>query len=313
MDDKTYLSYLLQSLNVDDLKQLCRDYQIRGFSKWTKAKLIENLLDSLAEEEISEVLKQKELVIISNAIDLAINKINGIDRESISEIKVVNPKTHEVEINFKGINWNITSYLSITPKNIKDPERDCDCRIGSNMGFCSHFWVGFILSLKQNYFKLTDWKLTRLPKDFNNKIKSIKLSTSTATSGKGTGKSGALSLIDEQSDGFQLMGHLNSSITVYEGKITEMLERESDFQGNITTYYLVSLEKVKFGPKLKKASDFREEDLETVDKLKVRISERLKNDNVLKEGNKIKFSGRLNKDSFLGFMVKNVRKVEKLS
>ena len=307
VDDKTYLSYLLQSLNVNDLKQICRDFEIKGFSKLTKAKLIEFILDSLADEEISELLKHKELEIISSEIDLAFKKINGEDRESISAIKIVNPDNHEIEILFKGFNWETTSFLSIKKENIENPERDCDCRIGSNMGFCNHFWVGFIFSLKEGYFKLSDWTLTLLPDDFEEKIKSIKLSKGEF----GEEKAESVSIVDESSDSFQLLGYAGKSITVYEGEIEDILERQQDFQGNITTYYVITLKNAKFGPRVQKKSDFREEDIVKIEKLKLRISEKLKNDHDLKDGDKIGGNGKLTKDNFLGFIVKNIRKIEK--
>jgi len=58
-------------------------------------------------------LNQKELEIVSKSIEVAFNKINGDDRESISGIKIVNPKEHEVELTFKGFNWEVSSFLSI--------------------------------------------------------------------------------------------------------------------------------------------------------------------------------------------------------
>ena len=308
VNDKTYLSYLLQSLNVDDLKQICRDFGIKGFSKLTKVKLIEFILDSLAEEEISELLKQKELEILSKEIDLAFKKITGEDRESISAIKIVNPDKHEIEMVFKGFNWETTSFLSITKKNIENPERDCDCRIGSNMGFCNHFWVGFIFSLKEGYFKLSDWTLTLLPDDFEEKIKSIKLSKGES----GEEKVESVRIVDESSDSFQLMGYIDKSITVYEGEIEDILERQQDFQGNITTYYVITLKNAKFGPRVQKKSDFREEDIEKIEELKLRISEKLFTDHKLKEGDKIGGNGKLTKDITLGFIVKNIRKIEKI-
>ncbi len=308
IDDRTVLTYLLQYLNVNDLKQVCRDFNIKGFSKLKKAGLIEFILDSLAEEEMSEVLEQRELDIVSDGISVAIKKINGNDRESISAIKIVNAEEHEIEILFKGLSWEITSFLSITDENIENPERDCDCRVGSNMGFCNHFWVGFIYSIKQNWFKLKDWSLTLLPEDFEEKIKSIKISTAT-TSGErieGTG------LVDESSDSFQIMGLLNTSITVYEGEITEIVERQSEFQGNLTTFYIVSLKNLKFGPKITKKSDFREEDIKETENLKLRVSQKLYDESDLSIGDKLKFNGKLVKDNFWGFIVKNVRKVEKI-
>jgi hypothetical protein len=200
--------------------------------------------------------------------------------------------------------------LSINPKNIANPERDCDCRIGASMGFCGHFWIGFIYSLKQNWFKLDDWTLTVLPEDFEKKIKNIKLAEPQVGE-EGDEKQKIAVLIDESSSSAKLMKYLDSSITVYDAKIIEIIERESEFQGNITIFYIASLENLKLGPKLKKASDYREEDVENFENLKVRVSEKLQNENSFIKGDKISFNGKLVKDNFWGFTVKNVRKIER--
>ena len=311
IDDNTYLGYLLQSLNVNDLKQICRDFEIKGFSKLTKAKLIDFILDSLAEEEIKELLKQKELEIISKEIGLAIKKINGEDRESIDAIKVVNPDLHEIEINFKGFNWEITSFLSVTDENIDNPERDCDCRIGSNMGFCNRFWVGFIFSLKQNYFKLKDWTLTVLPKDFEKKMESIVLKPKSAEEKEGEEE--ALKLIGEGTEDFQFMDFIDKSITVYEGEITNIVKKVQEFQEYTTIYYIVALKNVKLGPRIQKQSEFREEDVKEVENLNLRISEKLHDENDLKPVDKLSANGKLTKDNFLKmYIVKNIRKIQKL-
>lgn len=311
IDNKTYLNYLLQSLNVDELKKICRGFNIKGFSRYKKSELIEFVLDSLSEEELEEVINQKELDIISNEMNLALKKINGEDRESIVDIKIVNPENHEVELSFKGFNWEVESYLSITSKNIKDPERDCDCRVGANMGLCSHFWVGFILSLKEGYFKLNEWTLSKLPDNFEEKIKSVKISTS--DTGKEQARGGAKkTLIDESSDNAVLMKFLDTSVSIYEGDISEIVERQSEFQGNVSVYYHLTLKNVKIGPRITKKSDFREEDIVNVENLKIRVSERLHTDNNLKLKDKISVNGKLEKDNFWGIMVKNIRKVQKL-
>jgi len=308
LDDKTYMKHLLQFLNVDALKQICRDFEIKGFSKFKKSELIEFILDSLAEEELEDLLKQKELEIISDGINQALKKINGEDRETITEINIVNPNNHELEIKFKGFNWESGSYLSIVPENIDDPERDCDCRIGSNLGFCSHFWVGFIISLKEGYFKLSDWTLTKLPDNFEDLIKPLKISIQ-ATSSSGAGKR---TIVDESSNNVTFMKFLDKSITIYEGIISEVIERQSEFQGNVTVYYHITLDDVKLGPRISRKSDFREEDIVKVDMLKIRVSERLQEDNKLDLKDKIKVNGKLDKDNFWGIMVKNIRKVEKI-
>ena len=295
LDDKTYLKYLLQSLNAGDLKQICRDFGIKGFSKFKKSELIDFILDSLAEEELKDMLKEKEGDIISNEINTAIKKINGEDRESITDIKVINDKNHEIELNFKGFNWKSSSYLSITSKNIDDPERDCDCRVGANMGLCNHFWVGFIYSLKKNYFKLSDWKLTTLPKDFGKNVENIFI------------KNG--NLINEGAGSSLLARH--KRITIYDAKITDIEEKEDDFQGNVTTYYLITLKDIEFGPQLKKKSDYRKEDIENLDELKIRVSEKLYSSDEFKLGDKIICNGGVNKDRFLGLMLKRVTGLKK--
>ncbi len=311
IDDRTYLKYLLPSLNISNLKEICREFEIKGYSRLKKVELIDFILDSQSEEEMKELIKQRELDIISEGINIALDKINGKDRESIVDIKIVNPELHEVEIKFKGFNWEITSFLSITKDNIENPDRDCDCNIGANMGFCGHFWVGFILSLKQAYFKITDWALTSLPNDFEDKIKSIKLEgLSVGTSGEVNNKS--IKIINESSGTSMLMKFINESITIYDGKIKEILEKQSDFQGNITTYFLIKLINVKLGIRIKKQSDFKEEDLVKVNDLRIRISEKLNNEVDLSIGDRVTLNGKLNKDNVLGIVIKNIRKVQKI-
>jgi len=305
IDDRTYLNFLLQSLNVDDLKQICRDFEIKGFSKLKKSELIDFILDSLAEEEFKELLKQKELEIISNGINLALKKINGEDRESIADIKIVNPNEHEIELQFKGWNWEVSSFLSITPTNINNPERDCDCRIGSEMGFCSHFWIGFIYSLKQGWVKIKDWTLTILPEDFEEKIKNIAL-----TEAKNGEK--AKVLIDETSTKGKLRNYINSRVTVYEGEISDVQRRESEFQGNITIFYLITLKNVRFGPQLKKKSDYNEDDIDTIENLRIRVSEIAFEKAQISVSDKISCNGGVNKDNFWGLMLKRVSKLQKL-
>jgi hypothetical protein len=90
-----------------------------------------------------------------------------------------------------------------------------------------------------------------------------------------------------------------------------MEKKEQDFQGNITVYYIVSLKNVKIGPRIQKKSDFKEEDIKKIDDLNLRISERLYDNNDLKQGMKLSANGKLTKDNFLKmYIVKNIRKIE---
>ncbi len=119
-------------------------------------------------------------------------------------------------------------------------------------------------------------------------------------------------MVDESSDDYQLLKYLNSRITIYEGEITEVLERESDFQGNITIYYIVSLKDLKIGPQLKKAKDYREEDTIKVNELKIRVSNNAYEKVEFKVGDIITCSGGVNKDNFWGLILKRVTKLSKI-
>ena len=302
IDERTYLSYIIQSYNIEKLKNICKEFGIKGYSKFKKKELIDYLLDSLSEEEISSFIKEKELDIISDGIQSAIGKIKGTDRESIKNIEIVNPNNHEVEFVFKGMNWETKSFLSITTDNMGNPERDCDCRIGAEMGFCGHFWVGFIFSLKQDYFKLSDWNLTGLPDNFDKIIKNIKISAPDSNT--------PIKLIDESSDGSTFLNLEGKSITIYEGEIDKIEQKEQVFQENITIYYLISLTSVKIGPRLQKKSDYKEGDIIEADELAIRISKKLHEENDLKIGDMISVNGKLTRDNFLRlYIVKNVRKI----
>ncbi|MHA1301296.1 MAG: Rho termination factor N-terminal domain-containing protein [Candidatus Helarchaeota archaeon] len=315
IDDKEYLKYLFQLLNLKELKQVCKDYGIKGYSKFKKADLIDFILGSMSDEEIEDFLKTKELDIISKAIDDAFTIIDGTGRESISNIRVKNPDNHEVEINFKGFNWETSSYLSITKENISNPERDCDCRMGSEGGLCAHFWVGFILSLKQKYFDLKDWKMTKLPKYFKNKIKSISISKVPTDADEKTRRKAGSSviLVDKSSVASKLSKFLDSRVTI-EGKIQKITERQSEYEGHVTKFYVLSLEDVKIGPQLKKKSEYDESKIEEVSKINVRLSEKNFEKITLKEGDMIRCNGRLEKDNFWGYILKrtsNIQKIEK--
>ena len=171
VDNRVFLGYILQSLRVNELKELCKEFEIKGYSKLSKQNEISYLCDNLSQEEMLIFLKDREYGLISSEISKALLIINKKSDEKIMRIKIVNPDLNEVEIFFESFRWSGSSFISITEDNIKDPERDCICRIGSNGGFCSHFWIGFIYSVKNEFLKLSDWKLTVLPRSFKEMVR----------------------------------------------------------------------------------------------------------------------------------------------
>jgi hypothetical protein len=170
-----YFRYLLQSLTIKQLKTIHRDFELSKYSKLNKDELINNLNLSISEEEKLKWLLQHERRIIQGEFNRAINIINGHAQESLKEIRIINTDTHEIECEFKANSWTTTNFLMINKDTITDPDRDCDCRTGSEMGFCPHFWVAFIKSVQLGFFEVKEWHLTTLPQKIRHYIKTIKI------------------------------------------------------------------------------------------------------------------------------------------
>ncbi len=168
VDNSKYLSYLLQSYTIPDLKIMCRTFNIKGYSNLKKQDLIQYIIDYLSEEEKVDFLREHELEIIEQEFNKALTILKTGKPEKYISSKVINQERGEIEVSFEGLKWTTTTYLSINEENIGDPERDCDCIIGSNNGFCPHFWICFLLSVKKSFFSIKDWKLTILPSKFKN-------------------------------------------------------------------------------------------------------------------------------------------------
>ncbi len=62
---------------------------------------------------------------------------------------------------------------------------------------------------------------------------------------------------------------------------------------------------------MKKKSDYRKEDIENIDKLIIRASEKLYSSDNFKLGDKITCNGGVNNDRLLGFMLKRVTGLKK--
>jgi len=86
----TYLKRLFQTTTADDLKQICRDHNIKGFSTKRKSGLVKLVLTSLSEEELKEVVNEKEEKWISKGIDCAFNIINSPMANRFKTFRIVN-------------------------------------------------------------------------------------------------------------------------------------------------------------------------------------------------------------------------------
>jgi len=160
--NEKYLSYLLQSLTIPELKAICKDYSLRGYSNFKKQDLIEFITLNLSRDEQHYYLLENEETIILKELRSALEIIYQKGKEKIIEKKITNRDTKELELACEkkiGENtWKTTTYLSML--NVSDPERDCDCLVGSNSGFCPHFWVLFIKACAEGLMDVGNWRLT---------------------------------------------------------------------------------------------------------------------------------------------------------
>ena len=291
ISDEKYLNYLLQSSNVKEIKKICRSYGVKGYSRYRRSELITYTIQCLSEEEQKDFISEFSLPILEKNIKIAFKILNNNHPEKLEKIEVVNPSFNEIEILFKGHNWQNKSFLSITKDSLKDPMRDCDCRIGANMGFCCHFWVGFIFALKNGTFTLSEWNLTPLPLNFKEKVKKFQVINLP------TGKK---SLASKDSNLPLLMPFLGKKMFIHEATLANFERRQYEWNRKRITYYLSKVNEVKLS-----FSDKRKE-IHTIDSLLVRFSENIYKKYNLKSAKKVQFSGKIEKDPYLGVMLKNV-------
>lgn len=171
--DKEYLTYLLQSLTVNDMIGLCKQFGLRKYSGLTRDKLIEFIPHSMMEFETRDAIKKLEQEIISKGLKNALLSLKKMSTKKI-EVKFIEGLLIQITtINFD--NRQIKSTLQIAPSNLDNPLRHCECKVGRKRGFCTHFWYGMIFALKTERFNISDWTLTILPKNLEKLIEPIQV------------------------------------------------------------------------------------------------------------------------------------------
>lgn len=116
-------------------------------------------------EDQQDFLLENEKPIILRELKEALTIIYHKSPERIVKRTITNPDMKELELQCQkkigGNTWNTTTYLSMS--DITNPERDCDCRVGAEMGFCSHFWVLFIEACAEGLIALKNWRVCYFP------------------------------------------------------------------------------------------------------------------------------------------------------
>nr|MDO8110054.1 hypothetical protein [Candidatus Sigynarchaeota archaeon] len=137
----------------DELKALCKQWGLKGFSKYNKADLVNFISVQTSEETIPAFLdgegKKKVQEIVKNAYALLDNI--SVSREKLGTIDVEGDK---IVVTFDGLQWK-TEFSASIPK-IGEPgfEFACDCKAADSGALCIHFWTAIVHLLAQGTIKM---------------------------------------------------------------------------------------------------------------------------------------------------------------
>ena len=161
--------YLL-AFTVQDLKDICKKYRIKGFSNLNKDDIINLILKSIPNNMFHSFLKdleQKSLNSIISLVPKYFKKENPTKLESLQ----FDDKNNIIMLIFKGFKWEI--YTNIQFLNLEkrtEPLKfkyKCTCEYAKDGGFCSHFWVGMIWGFHKFNINASRWDKFNLPEIFN--------------------------------------------------------------------------------------------------------------------------------------------------
>ncbi len=157
MQDSEFIDLILHAFPLDDLKNLCRENNLKGFSRFKKAELVPFIKTSLAEEELSKILSAQGQLVLEKTIDLAVAIATGKEiREKLREITDI---AGNISLDFKGLQWTQATTVKDPPRGDALPTWTCTCRTAQDGGICTHFYIAAV-SLNQ----LHGWSLSSMPK-----------------------------------------------------------------------------------------------------------------------------------------------------
>ncbi|MFW9971535.1 MAG: hypothetical protein ACFFDF_15175, partial [Candidatus Odinarchaeota archaeon] len=156
----------LLALKNQELKELCKNYKIKGFSGLNKDELIVLLLKSIPKltfEDFLEKIRKKvlnEMLSVIPKYFLPNNPtiLNSLNYDEYNQL---------LELNFKGFSWNITTILRFLNLFEKSEPLEfnskCTCEYYKKGGICSHIWTGIIWIFQKFSISPIRWKDHKLP------------------------------------------------------------------------------------------------------------------------------------------------------
>ncbi len=189
-------------LNADELKQYCRDFNIRGYSKLRKGELAQFLVENVPDAELSKFhdnlvkdivnryfKKARQLLDQGNPVKLAAveykasgksDKENDNKSGETGKPKDVGPNGI-LNLYFQAF-WGDGEISLQMPKleNKKEPLVplfECTCGFSKEGGLCEHFWLGLAWFFQQFDIDPDRWQKTPLPDGFLEAVPEIDFSS----------------------------------------------------------------------------------------------------------------------------------------
>ncbi|OLS13911.1 MAG: hypothetical protein RBG13Loki_2460 [Promethearchaeota archaeon CR_4] len=156
MQGSEFPELILHAFSLDDLKKLCREHNLKGYSRFKKAELVPFLKTSLAEEELEKILSIQGQQVLEKTVDLAVAIATG--KEIREKLREITDTDGLITLDFKGLQWTQTTTIKDPSEGDVLPLWKCTCRTAQDGGICTHFYIGAI-SLHQ----LHGWRLASLP------------------------------------------------------------------------------------------------------------------------------------------------------
>ncbi|TFF87864.1 MAG: hypothetical protein EU550_02440 [Promethearchaeota archaeon] len=305
------LGILFNSINMDELKDLIRDYndycvkndmkenKIKGYSKYKKSELADFVIMSLPDDEKKRILKKLEESTIKGLYQGGMDLFAGKDsRESIKEKKeMIKPEKGYI-YKIKGFNWENETNIFLTKDN-RIEGFDCTCRSGQYGGLCIHFFAGLIDLIKE---KVIDPDSL----EFFFRMPTVDVEKIEEKEDKIEGKAEKIIQAPNIEKIANLKDNENNKVYISDAKILEINNFQSKYQDHVSTTYILTVEGGLVASDNKKSTEKIE-----FEKINARCSENAMNKYKLKVGDKISFNGRFKKHNRFGFLIQNIRKFTK--
>jgi len=174
---------ILHAFSLDDLKDLCREHSLKGFSRFKKAELVPFLKTSLTEEELGKILSTRGQQVLETTVDLAAAIATG--KEIREKLREVTDSEGVITLDFKGLQWTQTTTIKDPSPEDALPAWTCTCRTAQDGGICAHFYIAAV-TLNQLHGK-PNKSLPRMlwPSGSEKKFTNFQANTFIPTSGTG--------------------------------------------------------------------------------------------------------------------------------